>query len=227
MNRLIKNIFLAMLVIAQVYTCSSQTYINTPGDTLSLSGMMEDLHEPMIRQENISTDTIQLQWKKVSASVPANWDVATCDNYLCYTSLEDSGAMNPVSPGAFGFLIMKITPHVNYGTAVIRYAVWDAASPSVKDTLTFILAVNDPQAINEIQNQSSFSIFPNPASDFINIRSKNNFKFYITDISGKEILNTVKETNHISVSTSELSAGVYLVKAISNNFSATQKLILR
>lgn len=220
-----KNFFLATLLIAQVYTASAQTYTNTPGDTLSLIGAMEDLHELMIRQENISVDTIQLQWKKVSANVPSSWDAATCDNYLCYTSLQDSGAMNRVGPGSFGFLLLKITPHVNYGTAIVRYAVWDAANPTVKDTLTYILAVNDPQAINTIQNQSSFHIFPNPASDFINIRSENNFQFSITDISGREILNSGKETNNITVSTSGWSAGFYLVKALSGNFSTTQKLI--
>lgn len=227
MKLFIKKYFLASLVFAQVYIASAQSYINIPGDTLSVTGMMEDLHELMIRQENISADTLQLQWKKVSANVPADWDAVACDNYLCYTSLQDSGSMNPIDTGGFGFLLMKITPHVNYGTAVIRYAVWDEANPTVKDTLTYLLIVNDPQAINEVQNQSLFNIFPNPASDLINIRSEKIFQFSITDVSGKEILKAKNETNTISFPTSELSSGVYFVKAVSDNLSTTQKLIIQ
>ena len=150
----------------------AQSFSNTPNDTINIVGMMEDLETLSIRQQNISANTIILKWKKVSENVPALWEASVCDNSFCNTSLVDSGMMNLVLPNDFGLLLLHITPHVNYGTATVRYAVWDIANPTLKDTLTYILTVSATSGIADVENKNTFSIFPNPAKENINIITK-------------------------------------------------------
>ncbi len=174
---------------------------------------MEDLETLSIQQQNITTDTLQLQWQKISESAPLLWEASACDNTICYTILVNSGMMNPIYPSDYGFLLLHITPHVNYGTAVVCYAVWDIANPAMKDTLTYILTVSATSGIAATENKNAFSIFPNPAKDNINIISKLQLgiQFLITDVSGKEIEKGISKTNSISVSTENLPNGLYTV----------------
>jgi hypothetical protein len=136
--------------------------------------------------------------------------------------------MNPIYPSDYGFLLLHITPHVNYGTAIVRYAVWDFANPAMKDTLTYILTVSATSGIATTENKNAFSISPNPAKDNININSNlpTGFQFLITDVSGKEIEKGVSKTNSISVSTENLSNGIYNISIFTENKIITTKKFL-
>ncbi len=224
--------FKIVLSVAAIFAATdisfAQTYSLVPNDTINLMGMMEDLETLSIQQPNISNDTIILKWKKVSESVPTLWEANVCDNAFCNTSLVDSGTMNPVMPKEYGLLLLHITPHTNYGTAIVRYAVWDIANPTLKDTLTYILNVNATTGIAATENKNAFSIFPNPVKDNINIISKlpTGFQFLITDVSGKEIEKGVSKTNSISVSTENLSNGIYNISIFTENKIITTKKFL-
>lgn len=219
MTTLSKIVLSVAAIFAATDISFAQSYSNIPNDTIDMVGMMEDLETLSIQQLNTSTDTIQLKWVKVSESVPVAWESNVCDNQICYTSLVDSGSMNPINPADYGFLLLHITAHVNYGTAVIRYAVWDIANPVLKDTLTYILTVSATSGIAEAENKNAFSIFPNPAKENINIISKlqTGFQFLITDVSGKEIEKGISKTNSVSVSTENLPNGLYTVSIFTEN----------
>lgn len=197
----------------------AQYFSNVPNDTINMVGMMEDLETLSIQQLNTSNKAITLKWQKVSESVPSVWEASVCDNITCNTSLVDSGTMNPVNPADYGLLLLHITPHVNYGKAIVRYAVWDIANPVLKDTLTYILTVTATSGIASSENKNAFSIFPNPAKESINIISKlqTGFQFLITDISGKEIEKGISKTNTISVSTENLPNGVFNISIFTEN----------
>jgi len=218
--KLINQIVLSVAAIFAVTGISfAQSFSNTPNDTINIVGMMEDLETLSIQQLNISPNTITLKWKKVSESVPLLWEASVCDNQICNTTLVDSGMMNPVNPSDYGLLLLHITAHVNYGTATVRYAVWDIANPAMKDTLTYILTISATSSIAESENKSAFNIFPNPAKESINIVSKlqTGFQFLITDVSGKEIEKGISETNSIAVNTQNLQNGVYTVSTFTEN----------
>jgi hypothetical protein len=164
-------ILLVAAILVATNITLSQTFTNAPNDTIQMTGMMEDLETLSIQQINNSSNAIQLKWKKVSQSVPANWEASVCDNAICYTSLVNTGTMNPVNPADYGLLLLHITPHVNYGTAIIRYAVWDTINAAMKDTLTYILTVDATSGISAEKNKKTFNIFPNPSKENINIIS--------------------------------------------------------
>jgi hypothetical protein len=229
--KLINQIVLSVAAIFAVTGISfAQSFSNTPNDTINIVGMMEDLETLSIQQLNISPNTITLKWKKVSESVPLLWEASVCDNQICNTTLVDSGMMNPVNPSDYGLLLLHITAHVNYGTATVRYAVWDIANPAMKDTLTYILTISATSSIAEAENKSAFSIFPNPVTENINISSKlqSGFQYVITDVSGKEIEKGISTTNSISVNTENLPHGVYTVSIFTENkFISTKNIVIQ
>lgn len=226
----IKNIILSVAAILAATDFSfSQSYSITPNDTFQTVGFMEDLETLTISQLNVSSDSIYLKWEKVSESVPADWESTVCDNRVCYTNLMDSGFMNPVIPTETGFLLLHITAHVNYGTAIIRYAVWDVATPSARDTVTFIMTVNAPSAISETDNKNSFTLFPNPASDLINIQFSDNEAHTISVLNSLgEKIHSVVSSQYSILNTQYFSNGIYTISISGNNKSSfTKKIIVQ
>ncbi|MDT3740199.1 MAG: T9SS type A sorting domain-containing protein [Candidatus Kapabacteria bacterium] len=228
--KILKHTLLALTLLLSAANLSfAQTFSNSPNDTINVIGMMEDMATLNIQQLNISSNTITLKWEKVSENIPSAWEASVCDNKICYASLIDSGTMNPVNPADSGLLLLHITTHVNYGTAIVRYAVWDIANPAFRDTLTYILSVNNFSTVSEINNLNALSIYPNPAFDNINIQTnlQTAFIFSIIDITGNEIRKGFSEVNSISLSTEELSSGVYFIQIKSKNNVFTKNFIKR
>ncbi len=80
------------------------------------------------------------------------------------------------------------------------------------------LSVNDNQLI-------SFSVTPNPSSDYINIKTKNDLeitKIRMVDVLGKTA--DVNLTNN-TIDISQLAAGMYLLSVETATGSATRKII--
>lgn len=228
MNAMKQIILSAATLFLAADNSFAQTFSNTPNDSVQMTGMLEDLETLSIQQLNISSDTIHLKWKKVSESVPALWEVLICDNSICHTSLVDSGMMNPVIPGDYGLLLLHIIPHVNYGTAIIRYAVWDVANATNKDTLTYILTVNTALGITGTEYQNDVRIFPNPANHTINIITslQTGFIFSIADFSGKEIQTGISKTNAIVASLINIPDGAYNISISENKETLLTKKII-
>lgn len=73
---------------------------------------------------------------------------------------------------------------------------------------------------NQLTNQKEYavSIYPNPATDYIEIKSsQENGIFILMDITGKEIINVPLQTNKEIVKLSMLSNGTYMYKLILKN----------
>lgn len=220
----IRNIVLVVAAIIVATTVSfAQSYSLTPNDTIKIVGMMEDLETLSIQQINTSTTSITFLWQKISEIVPEKWEATVCDNAYCRTTLEDSGVMNPVEPTDYGLLLLHITPHVNYGTAIVRYAVWDSTNPLQKDTLTYILIVKEASGIVETFNSNLFSIFPNPSQDNITISTFLNqgYKYLILDEAGNNVQAGHIISSSMSIDTKNLPSGMYSMSILDD-----QKIVM-
>jgi hypothetical protein len=77
---------------------------------------------------------------------------------------------------------------------------------------------------------SNFTIYPNPAKEFININSKNNAllnSVQITDVNGRIVKS--KEVNgieNLQLSVSDLTSGIYFVTISADNGSGTTKIVI-
>ena len=227
--KITQYIFLAIVtLLASSDNSLAQTFTNSPNDTIKITGGMEDIETLSIQQIITSTDIITFKWKKVSESVPANWEASVCDNQFCYTSLIDSGTMNPVSKPDYGLVLLHITAHINFGTSVVRYAVWDIKFPAKKDTLTFILTVKEPLEIKLSHDKNAIEIYPNPAYNNFNIISNlpSGFQFRITDIVGKQIYWGTTTENNIKVSTETFPNGIYTISVFNKNKTINPKRLI-
>lgn len=102
----------------------------------------------------------------------------------------------------------------------------DPAEP-LNDDIQFIGATFDSvlDIKENILLSSAISVYPNPATDIINVNSTIDInKIELFDLLGKQVIST-KETEQINVS--NLPVGVYLLKAFSKNGTITKKIIIK
>jgi hypothetical protein len=222
----IRYIYFYILILSGSFA-HAQTYSIVPNDTVETVAYLEDLEILSIQQVNNSSGPITLRWQKVSAIIPPNWDAAVCDNVLCYPDLANSGTMNPVNTGSSAYLLMHITSHVNYGTAIIRYAVWDENFPTYVDTLTYIMHVFDPTGLSGPPFLGSFDIYPNPANDFVFVSPglPETVTIHISNTAG-ELVYAESVFGDQGMNISHLSKGIYFITAVFENKKIVKKLVI-
>ncbi len=101
-----------------------------------------------------------------------------------------------------------------------------------------LYAINycDGSPVNEVcptsgikeNNISSFLLFPNPASNVLNIRTKTAGKFDVSifDLTGREILNKSILNGQATIDLSNINKGNYIVKLVQNNSYSIEKLVV-
>ena len=98
----------------------------------------------------------------------------------------------------------------NFGFGGAHYPTWVLLS-------TTVAAVNSNNLIN-------FNVYPNPANDIVNIQTEDSIKnVSIYNILGKLVFSDNKET----LNTSNLNAGIYLIKVTTDKGIGTSKLVIK
>lgn len=141
------------------------------------------------------------------------WISDGTNNYL--ETLTNIGDGLPIQPDVTNKAVKDNILYIN-ATSVNPYngiELWKIEDTSILETETF-------------ENQNKISIYPNPTSDFINIKTNEitNFTIQIYDVVGKQIGN-YKNQNAIDIS--NLTSGMYLIKIIDleNNLESSHKII--
>ena len=130
-------------------------------------------------------------------------------------------------------LIAYYLPLGSYGVSYFKYTFVDVNNQV--NPASFVVKFNATQTVGIEENAafSNFSISPNPANEFFELKHlpKNaNSTVEILNIVGKVVsekaISNHKESERIEIS--HLRPGIYFVRIQSNNqYSATQKLIVR
>ena len=83
--------------------------------------------------------------------------------------------------------------------------------------------------IDENINNSNVSIFPNPANDLVTFTAESSTiaEVQIFDLTGKMIYSNFSSSSRLEVNTSNYASGTYIVKVITENESATRRLIVQ
>ncbi len=109
------------------------------------------------------------------------------------------------------------------GTHTISFVAEDSSGNT--NNCSFDIIVTDVLSADDIAFENGLSMYPNPASEIININSANRiiYRISIIDISGKLVLDTNNlDTLSASVDVSAFSRGIYFVTV---NNSVTKKII--
>jgi hypothetical protein len=77
---------------------------------------------------------------------------------------------------------------------------------------------SNPTPAGLAENTINFSVYPNPANDYINIESDGKVNISIIDAMGKTYLEKILISEKEQIEISHLNAGVYFIK-VDNQFS--------
>jgi PKD repeat protein len=81
--------------------------------------------------------------------------------------------------------------------------------------------------INE-HSQNSVTVFPNPVKDLMTIQATSNIKeINLYDVTGQIVIAQTVNANKITISTSDLSAGIYSLKTILNTGTIIKKVVIQ
>jgi|GEM_PF-1297122 len=114
---------------------------------------------------------------------------------------------------------------LNYGYYV--YIVWEAKVDGFQQ-FYYSRALFYWGSVEENEADAQYTVFPNPANDFIQIQNKLalEIEIRIFDISGKLILQTSENETEISFQTQSWPRGVYMVSIINGEQQFSRKVVL-
>ncbi len=173
----------------------------------------------------LAVDTLMKFWRiknntntvPTTSAVPniSTTDGCTADHFLW--SGGTSGATNElyrVNGGAHtwpGASIIVGTTNQDFNASVEIWRFFRKYKLSM-----FITGIED----NTFEN--TFSVYPNPVSDIVTVKSDNEIALSLYDITGKEL---IPETKESTISLSHLQQGIYFLRVTSGERSVTKKLI--
>lgn len=178
------------------------------------------LHYDGIMIHNLSNDTVKLKWDLVSIdTIPGSY-FDFCASGECYIGIPNSGSFPKINPQDSGFAKMHFWTGNITGTCKAVIYVYEFGNSELGDTLTYYLHVTEPNSVFHSKNFDLLNVYPNPTSNFLNIRmpAETAYRYTIFDITGKEVISS-KSKGNCSIPTSSLSEGLYIlsVKDFSGN----------
>ena len=106
-----------------------------------------------------------------------------------------------------------------YPTETTTYIV-SANNGSCSATASYTIVVDGTIGINTPTNVNHFTIYPNPASDIINIEGPAS-EIRILDINGRNLLNKTTTTDTTTIDVNSLQAGIYIIQITDNEGAKT------
>lgn len=173
--------------------------------------------------DNKDTKDISLVYAKVSVDFPTAWSMTICDNLDCYSTFIDAGEFAPIATTDHS-ASMKLTvyPKGVADTAIVKYAFWDKANPSKKDTVTWYIYVR--WGANTHQLETAVKMYPNPTNSLVNIESNSTIQsVQLFDLLGKNLPVTtqISEGGFAVVHLGNLVSGNYIISV--NEAGVTKK----
>lgn len=138
------------------------------------------------------------------------------DNLTISVTSSDQGV---VTASVIANNQIQIT-EVGIGESTITVTANDGNGGSVSDTFTFTVTA----APLGFEDNISLEVYPNPATDFVNIKSTTDLMIQLTDLRGQAIQSGKGQT--IRMDMRDLRSGVYILK-ISNGESISYKRIIK
>jgi len=228
-NSYSKTLLAVAGILATAGNLFAQQYTIAPNDSIVANAPFDDLTHFNITQPNVSGQKLVLSWQQVYLSIPQGWTANLCDNGHCYTDFPLSGTMDTVYSDGYGLMSAGIDPGQTSGTAMIRYALWEAATPEHKDTLTWIITSGNTTGTAEASMSPVVSLYPNPSQNNIYITTRSALDFTLTDLTGKQILSGTLKAGFNTIDTRQIPGGNYFISAFANNTTKifTQSLIIQ
>lgn len=206
---------------------TAQSFSFAPDDDYYGTAILENYNIFQIDIVNETADSLQLSWKFLTATTPEEWEVSLCDNMNCFGYIPDNGIMNPILDDD-AFIKLDVNPGLIDGEGILTFLIFETNDQSVSHEIRF--HISTIQVANENIPQISVEIFPNPATDFINIENSENRDLVvnISNANGKQIHQSLLLAGELKkIETNELSNGFYFLSLINDKkIISTEKIIV-
>lgn len=178
---------------------------------------------------NTSSNSITLDWKVISHTLPSTWTVngfGICDNQTCINYISDNppslnkvntaGAMSPSDNFDFKFQIeVAALP-----TGGPYYVTTSATDGTTTDTIVYEIINRFPTSVSNINraNKEDVIMYPNPARGELNViyngkASIKNISVY--NLIGKAVsVYKVTSNNNASLDISSIPSGIYFIRLV-------------
>lgn len=229
-----------------IFTCNNGT-VNTPADATAGDCKLDTKPQPQWSENwlaDVNRAKIYNDWakmivlKKSEAVFKGNYTInsgatLTPKIYVYDDAIAASQLKNVVVLSNFDVNSQNVTPNFPY--TGIWYDLMDNSSLNVTNTATpiaiaagqFKIYGNKLAALNndQFETEANINLFPNPSADYFSISSTVN-QVEIYTIAGQMIKSFGKQSEQYQYNISDLSNGIYLVKATdASNREKTMKLI--
>jgi len=184
-------------------------------------------------------DTIPTNFIYPENSDTCGWGIGSPQPYWGQTGtpydLRGIGSIGPFTfkPGstqyfdiAYVFGRDYVNPDHRAGIAVMKQRIDSVRKYFITNTTP---CGNYNIGIKENVNNSEVNIYPNPASNYFEIESKNIVGSYcikVFSIEGKKIKELITNENNVTISTDNLNNGLYIVEVSSQNRNVFKKIVI-
>ena len=109
---------------------------------------------------------------------------------------------------------------------IVREEYISIINDSENDNIQYPVILDyTPSGIGETNN--CITIYPNPVTDFINVKGNGTAEVKVYDLTGRLVKQAVKESDELSISMKDCESGVYIIQVVSKESSSTQRIVKR
>lgn len=175
--------------------------------------------------KNVSGSTMKLVYQKIDGDYNAGWWVSFCDNYDCFASFIARDTFAPIPDQGSAEWKITATPNKIADTSTVRYAIWEANSPNVKDTVSFTFmaaAANHTSTLSKV----GFNVYPNPASQGLTVDGLAETATYtVLSIEGRALQTGVIGAAANTIDIASLPLGTYTLELRTAGATSTEKFV--
>ena len=171
---------------------------------------------------------LQFYGASASANYPETMDVLVSTN-LGRATTDFSNTLSNIE--ALGSDKTTYTFDLSaYASDTVRFAfhlISEDATFAIVDNVKILNPASEIQlsSLNNVASNASFSVYPNPATDFVTLSNANGAQVKVIDIMGRVVMQQTINSNSQQISTKALENGVYMLQVTNNGNTTTQKLI--
>lgn len=169
-----------------------------------------------IRFTTQTPQEIRFRWDLIENTLPESWEAALCDHVSCYIGIPATGTMQFITmaeaqSGVDGFFNLTIVgDDAAEGQGMLTLFVYDALNPAVGDTVSWTISRGNVTGIADFEEDDIFEIYPNPATDVVNIKADGKYEAAIFNAIGQKLISVNGNMNE-TIDVSALESGVYLI----------------
>ncbi len=142
----------------------------------------------------------------------------SCGAFSCVVSVDSAG-----SGGTETLSGVAVTAGTQYW---VNVGYWSGSTDSTEGALTIDITSATVLGIEDLQLSENFKFYPNPANNILNVSAKSNIEnLQIVSMLGQVVRTAQPNTQNYSLDISDLSTGIYFIKASVNNVEGTFRIV--